>query len=166
MRFRSFIVSILLLFTLSACNSPEEVQGKQGNSSKESKESVLYENTSYHLSVGEMEGWLLEKETDEGRLHAKFTNNQSKAIVTVTETTKSFENIKDELKDGAGKVDVVQDDKASISFISGLNEKMRTDIYIKKHREFTYVFTFISPLSAYEKKENEIKKFLDEVHLK
>jgi|GEM_PF-3311240 len=152
------LITVILL--LSACGTNEEVQEKQGS---KSEENALYKSDSF--TVFHVEGWSLEKESTDKTLNVIFSKDQSKAIITSLSVEKSNEEIKNDLINGAGNVEIIVNKDDNVSFKTKLNNSIRTDIFIKKSNKHKIVITFMTPDSNYENAKKDKEEFLNKVEV-
>ncbi|SDJ85054.1 hypothetical protein [Sediminibacillus albus] len=157
---RLLLIGIVLL--LSACGQAESKQQAAGQNDEPE---ALFKNSEYGILVPDSAGWELEEESMKDNLHTTFKNGDIKAIITSFDTKKTFEQLKTELKASSGKVEIIKDEKDKLSFESSLKSSIRTDIIFKKKADYTYIFTFMTPVSKYELAEQEITQFIDNVKL-
>lgn len=128
---------------MTACSSEQAATIEENaptNTASESTPSdtkqVIYSNIDTGLVVYQTDGWTLEKETETDKgLNITFGNEKVKGILTIISTDKSFDDIKNELKIGAGKVEIIDESDEYLAFKSLRKESMRTDIYINRLEE-------------------------------
>ncbi|MFZ3577002.1 hypothetical protein [Virgibacillus sp. DJP39] len=156
------LLLITLLAFLSACGDAEAVKKEDQGSTKSVNQSEqkqdIYQNEAFNLKVQHSDGWKLENEVSGDKLIVSFKNNNNvKAIVTSVATEKNFSEIKDELKTGVGNIEIIEDNQKQLSFKSNLENSIRTDIYLEKQDEYTFVYTFMTPNKGYQ----QVKQYID-----
>ncbi len=153
-----FILALILI-AVSGCSQAEQPKDI------EQKQEVLYENTEVGLRVYKTQNWVIDEEPITKEFSVTFRNDYSKAIITVTSNEKSFEEIKRELKVGAGKVSVIKETNDYLAFKSERAESIRTDIYIIQRGAHTGIVTFMTPLKDFESNQGNIEAFNKNVEL-
>lgn len=138
--FSIFILSVALMTACSSEQAATIEENAPTNTASESTPSdtkqVIYSNIDTGLVVYQTDGWTLEKETETDKgLNITFGNEKVKGILTIISTDKSFDDIKNELKIGAGKVEIIDESDEYLAFKSLRKESMRTDIYINRLEE-------------------------------
>lgn len=153
-----FILALVLL-AVSGCTQAEQPKDM------EQKQEVLYENTEVGLRVYKTQNWVIDEEPTTKEFSVTFRDDYSKAIITVISNEKSFEEIKRELKVGAGKVSVLEETSDYLAFKSDRLESIRTDIHISQKGGHIGIVTIMTPLKNYESNQNSIQAFVNNVEL-
>ncbi|APC46948.1 hypothetical protein BME96_01510 [Virgibacillus halodenitrificans] len=157
MKKSALLLLLLVLILLAGCGGTKEAKGTGSTGTADLK--MLYENEEFNVKVKETDGWKLAKANMNGnKLNAKFEKDTINAIISSLTTKKSFKIIKNELVTGAGKVEILEEKENYISFESTMKTKIRTDIYLEKQGDYTYIFTFVTPVADYKEVNNEINK--------
>lgn len=128
-------------------------------------QAIVYENPEVGLRVYETLNWAIDKDTTRTQSNVMFANGNLKAIITMIPNSKSFEEIKQELKIGAGKVTVITETDDYLAFQSDRQESIRTDIYISEHGGHIAIITFMTPLNDYESNLGKMESFKSSVEL-
>ncbi|MCG1027458.1 hypothetical protein J5S49_04055 [Virgibacillus halodenitrificans] len=157
MKKSALLLLLLVLILLAGCGGTKEAKGTGSAETADLK--MMYENEEFNLKVKETDGWKLAKANVNGsKLNAKFEKDTINAIISSLTTKKSFKIIKNELVTGAEKVEILEEKENYISFESTMKTKIRTDIYLEKQGDYTYIFTFVTPVADYKEVNNEINK--------
>lgn len=157
---KTLIITFVLTFlAVTGCTQAQQQKDM------EQKKVIQYENEEVGLIVYETQSWMMEEETPTKQFSVTFTNDYSKAIITVISNEKSFEEIKRELKVGAGKVSVLEETSDYLAFKSERLESIRTDIYIIQKGGHIGIITMMTPLKNYEVNQNSIQDFVKNVEL-
>jgi len=152
------LITVILL--LSACGTNKVSEEKQGS---QNEKEALYKSD--YFTVFSIEGWSLEKESTNRTLNVIFSKDQTKAIITSLSVKKSNEEIKTDLINGAGNVEIIENKDDYVSFKTKLKTSIRTDIYIKESNNQTIVVTFMTPDLNYENAKKDEEKFLNKVEV-
>ncbi|RPF53248.1 hypothetical protein [Aquisalibacillus elongatus] len=156
------LVLVAGLLVLSGCGADAEEKDQQEDQAKEETKDTLYEEGG--LVVSNVSGWSIGKEKKEP-LTVNFNHQDLKAIATVVETEKDFNQIKDELLAGAGDVEVIEEQEESFSYQTKNKESIRTDVYLEQDEEQTLILSFLSKTNVYEDVKETIEEFQSAVEL-
>ncbi|MCD8500736.1 MAG: hypothetical protein LRY71_02450 [Bacillaceae bacterium] len=135
---------------------------KKSNETLQEAEKMLYENDHTGIRIGDVEGFILKQEGDKT---VTFTNETVTAIISVLETGRTKEEIKDELLKGIGNVTFIEETDKYIAWKSDRNESIRTDVYLKENKQYSVLVVFMTPMKDYQQNSNKIKTFLDRIIL-
>ena len=153
------IMFVLSFLAVNGCTQTQEPKDM------EQEKVIQYENGEVGLRVYEAQSWMMDEEAKTKQFSVTFINDYSKAIITVISNEKSFEEIKRELKVGAGKVSVLEETNDYLAFKSERLESIRTDIYISQKGGHIGIVTIMTPLKNYESNQNSIQAFVNNVEL-
>ncbi len=161
-----WLLIIILLFTGCSSKSNEQMINedthKKSNETLQEAEKMLYENDHTGIRIGDVEGFILKQEGDKT---VTFTNETVTAIISVLETGRTKEEIKDELLKGIGNVTFIEETDKYIAWKSDRNESIRTDVYLKENKQYSVLVVFMTPMKDYQQNSNKIKTFLDRIIL-
>ncbi|TFB21808.1 hypothetical protein E3U55_08270 [Filobacillus milosensis] len=159
------------LLVLSGCGADAEEKEEQPQKTEQQEEQAKKEDTQQEalykkggLVVSEVSGWSVGKEKEDP-LTVNFNHQNLKAIASVINTDKSFEQLKNELLNGAGDVEVLKEEDGHFSYHSKHEESIRTDVYITQHDQQTLVLSFLSKTDVYDEVKASIKEFQSAVNL-
>ncbi|KUO58990.1 MAG: hypothetical protein APF84_05915 [Gracilibacter sp. BRH_c7a] len=160
----SIIMLAITLLAVNGCSQAEQPENMDKEQTDNTK-IILYENTQVGLRVYETKNWVTNQEPTAEPFSVTFSNEHSKAILSVISNEKSFEEIKRELKVGAGKVIVLEEIGDYLAFQSERLESIRTDIYIEQIGARIGIITFMTPLKDYELSQDSIEAFKKNIEL-
>ncbi|WP_054752056.1 hypothetical protein [Piscibacillus salipiscarius] len=86
--------------------------------------------------------------------------------MTIFDTQKSFNQIKDELIAGAGDVEVIEEEEDYFSYQSKNKESIKTEVYLKQNGQQTLVLSFLANKNQFDELSDTIKEFQSAVKLK
>lgn len=160
----------LALIVVSGCAKEEEntvsaTVAKEQTGSAQEQQDILYQNESIGLSVYETTGWQLNEEKQSKGLNVTFSNNKMKAIITAVNTDKSFEEIKSEFKRSSANSEVLEEKDSQLSFKSNTS-KVRTDIFLERVNDQTYIYTFLTPIKSYSESKSVLSAFINNIEIK
>ncbi|UTW68631.1 hypothetical protein KHA80_13990 [Anaerobacillus sp. HL2] len=84
-------------------------------------------------------------------------NGNLVAIVTMIPKETTTDEIKTELKKGAGKVTIIEETENFLSWKSDRKESIRTEVFIEENEASKFVLTFLTPLGTYEEMKKDIE---------
>ncbi|MDR5658854.1 hypothetical protein RH915_05070 [Serpentinicella sp. ANB-PHB4] len=151
-----FLLTLILILLIASGCSKKHVDTENQNIQEKA---VLYENIDLGFRVFESSQWNVGEESTNGSFNVTFENNKLKAIVTILTSEKSVDEIKNDLKTGTRKANIIQDTKDSLIFESERKESIRTEIYIKDNRANKGIITFMTPVKDYENNKDAIDEF-------
>jgi hypothetical protein len=168
-------ILILLVTLLTACSSEQTTTEEEkvpattaAESPTSDTKTAIYTDTETGLAVYETEGWVFEKESKTGKgVNVTFSNEKVKGILSILSTDKSFDEIKNELKVGAGQIEIIDESDEYLSFKSLRKESIRTDIYLNRLPEGNvYIFSFLTPAEQFLDNQGKIEAILNHVQAK
>ncbi|GGM38227.1 hypothetical protein GCM10011351_25450 [Paraliobacillus quinghaiensis] len=160
-----FFITTLLV----GCNGETESDNSAEVNQKENVESeeneLLYVNEAYGISIAQNADWTFESEVVSANLNVVLSHNKLEAIISTVSADRTFEEIKQELKSGAGDVEVISEEGHTLSYKSKLKNAVRTDVYFKEHNDSkNLIIIFMSPNSEYEQAKPNIKSLLNHIN--
>ncbi|PKR78085.1 hypothetical protein CEY16_09210 [Halalkalibacillus sediminis] len=169
-----YFAFILLFLTtlLVACNvetksesdNLAEVNKKDDGKTEENE--LLYENEKYGISVEQNSAWTFKSEVVKSNLNVVLSHNKLEAIISSVSANKTFEEIKQEIKSGAGDVEIISEEGNKLFFKSKLKNAIRTDVYFKEYNDSNnFIIIFMSPVSEYEQAKPNIESLLNHINL-
>lgn len=144
--FAAILFFSVLSVILVGCGSTEKQEANTN--------AYLFEDTQKNLKIVETQGWTIEKEATKS---VKLKNGNLVAIVTMIPKETTTDEIKVELKKGAGKVTIIEESENFFSWKSDRKESIRTEVYIEENEESKFVITFLTPLNTYEDMKKDIE---------
>ncbi|MCP8615338.1 hypothetical protein [Salirhabdus salicampi] len=168
----TLMISTLFIIMLTACGGGEksdqslneEQPPQQEPSGDQPEQLAMYESD--QLTVFETTGWeITDEKLASNRLNVMLNGDKVKAILTVVPNEKSFDEVKQELKTGAGDVEIIQEEDNYLSFQSKRNESIKTEVYLREEHNNVYVFTFMVPVTEYEANKEKIEKLLNNISI-
>ncbi|KHF38705.1 hypothetical protein [Halalkalibacter okhensis] len=125
----------------------------------EHEQVVMYENSDKGIKVYELPNWEFEEQLEKDQFNVIFQSDKGKAIITVLDSIKDVEDIKNELMIGVGTSTIIEETDHYFAFESERKESIRADIYIEQQGQKVTILTFMTPLDDYEEKIESIEEF-------
>lgn len=173
-----FALTLLSIISfLVACAEDSKIEDSKTNSTTEEnkvaaelnaeQKNAIYQSEEYGITILQNLDWKFDLEEETENLNVMLSHNKLNAIISTVSAEKSFEDIKNELKAGAGDVEVVSEDDNSLSFKSKLKNAVRTDVYFKRRNvDKNLIIIFMSPVAKYEQAKPNIESLLNHINLK
>lgn len=153
------VVGFSLLVGCGSADASEDKDKQKDNdkiSEQQEAENILYEKDG--LVVSQVMGWSVGTEKVDP-LNVTFNHQHVQAIVSLIETEKTFDQLKEELLDGAGNVELVEEKGDSFSYQSKQKESIRTNVYFRKYEDQTMILSFLSKVDSGEGARKAIDDF-------
>ena len=126
---------------------------------------IIYENMDAGLKIYESTQWTLEQEVFTRNLNATFQYEAVKAIVSVIPSEKSMDQIKQELQLGDGLITILEENDHFFSFRTNQKDGIRSDLYLDHDQGKTLIVTFMSPIDDFERFQDEMDQFKNNIKL-
>lgn len=156
---------ITTIFTFTGCGS-ETSQQTNGDSNVQQEDQILYQDSDWGVTILKTDGWTLENGPTEkfsNSLNISLNNGTLKAIVSVIPKSKTIAEIKNELKVGAGNINVIDDNENHLAFSTLRTESIRSDVFINEGDKFIQMIIFMTPTDQYENNKGKIDEFKQNV---
>jgi hypothetical protein len=154
-----FILSIIALVGCgkdSDKKTANQMSTELGQGEAKGDTTSFYDDPERGIRVISADGWFIEKETETS---VKFKSEKLVAIISVIPKGKTVAEIKQELVNGAGKIQINGEGPNLISWKSERKESISTNVYIEEKEDHNVIITIMTPSDQYENNLEKIEAF-------
>ncbi|RPF54122.1 hypothetical protein [Aquisalibacillus elongatus] len=137
-------------------NDVQAEKTDEANSSDD--EEYMYENESNGVYVSQLENWKFKTE-ESNPYSAIFETNGVQAIISIVETSKTIDELKEELIAGSGNSVVITSENGHLSYKTDNEESMQTNVFFEQRDDEVIMLSFVAPTSEMKEKESQINNF-------